>query len=81
MEAYYLINSKRRNVPYTWLFISKQVLTIALILLSVIEIILVVQASEDYSVEYYTPFIKIVTFVSTITYFILIIYSRYIYIF
>lgn len=81
MEAYYLINSKRRNVPYTWLFISKQVLTIALILLSVIEIILVVEASEVYSVEYYTPFIKIVTFVSTITYFILIIYSRYIYIF
>ncbi|GAB1859186.1 Multidrug resistance-associated protein 1 isoform X7 [Camponotus japonicus] len=63
MEAYYLINSKRRNVPYTWLFISKQVLTIALILLSVIEIILVMQASEDYSVEYYTPFIKIVTFI------------------
>lgn len=81
MEAYYLINSKRRNVPYTWLFISKQVLTIALILLSVIEIILVTQANYVYSVDYYTPSIKIVTFVSTITYFILIIYSRYIYIF
>ncbi|XP_011264384.1 multidrug resistance-associated protein 1 isoform X2 [Camponotus floridanus] len=63
MEAYYLINSKRRNVPYTWLFISKQVLTIALILLSVIEIILVTQESNVYRVDYYTPSIKIVTFI------------------
>lgn len=68
MEAYYLINSKRRNVPYTWLFISKQVLTVALIILSIVEILLAMNASGHrmvYSVEYYTPFIKIITFVST----------------
>ncbi|XP_072760188.1 multidrug resistance-associated protein 1 isoform X7 [Anoplolepis gracilipes] len=66
MEAFYLINSKRRNVPYTWLFISKQVLTVALIILSIVEIIMALVASGHrmvYSVEYYTPFIKIVTFI------------------
>ncbi|XP_029673303.1 multidrug resistance-associated protein 1 isoform X3 [Formica exsecta] len=66
MEAYYLINSKRRNVPYTWLFISKQVLTVALIILSIVEILLAMNASGHrmvYSVEYYTPFIKIITFI------------------
>ncbi|CAL1682835.1 unnamed protein product [Lasius platythorax] len=64
MEAYYLINSKRRNVPYTWLFISKQVLTVALIILSIVEIILAMYVNSTvYSVEYYTPFIKIITFI------------------
>lgn len=68
MEAYYLINSKRRNVPYTWLFISKQVLTVVLIILSIVEILLAINANghrKVYNVEYYTPFIKIITFVST----------------
>jgi len=38
MEAYYLLNSKRRNIPYTWLFISKQGLTLGLILLSIVDL-------------------------------------------
>lgn len=68
MEAYYFLNSKRRNVPYTWLFISKQVLTIGLILLSIIDLGVAIHASAYgrtvYNVDYYTPVIKIVSFVS-----------------
>lgn len=75
MEAYYLLNSKRRNVPYTWLFISKQVLTIGLILLSIIDLGVAIHASvygrTVYSVDYCTPVVKIVSFVS-ITFFTLV---------
>ncbi|XP_018048305.1 PREDICTED: multidrug resistance-associated protein 1 isoform X2 [Atta colombica] len=65
MEAYYLLNSKRRNVPYTWLFISKQVLTVGLILLSIVDLGMAIHESTFrmvYSVDYYTPIVKIVSF-------------------
>ncbi|XP_018340398.1 PREDICTED: multidrug resistance-associated protein 1 isoform X2 [Trachymyrmex septentrionalis] len=65
MEAYYLLNSKRRNVPYTWLFISKQVLTVGLILLSIVDLGVAIHESTFrmvYSVDYYTPIVKIVSF-------------------
>ncbi|XP_011882151.1 PREDICTED: multidrug resistance-associated protein 1 isoform X4 [Vollenhovia emeryi] len=65
MEAYYLLNSKRRNVPYTWLFISKQVLTVGLILLSIVDLGMAIHASTYrpvHSVDYCTPVIKIVSF-------------------
>lgn len=69
MEAYYILHSKRRNVPYTWLFITKQVLTIVLILLSIVDLGMALydesNSVEVYSVDYYTPCIKIITFVST----------------
>lgn len=68
MEAYYLLNSKRRNVPYTWLFISKQVLTVGLILLSIVDLGVAIHESTFrtvYNVDYYTPIVKIVSFVST----------------
>lgn len=67
MEAYYLLNSKRRNIPCTWLFISKQVLTIGLIILCIIDLGTTIYKStyeEVYNVDYYTPCIQIITFVS-----------------
>ncbi|XP_067207174.1 multidrug resistance-associated protein 1 isoform X3 [Linepithema humile] len=76
MEAYYLLNSKRRNVPYTWLFISKQVLTIGLILLSIVDLGVAIHESTYrtvYNVDYYTPFIKIISFVLACT---LMVYNR-----
>ncbi|XP_032672071.1 multidrug resistance-associated protein 1 isoform X3 [Odontomachus brunneus] len=76
MEAYYILHSKRRNVPYTWLFIIKQVLTIVLILLSIVDLGMAIYEStsrEVYSVDYYTPFIKIITFILAS---ILMIYNR-----
>ncbi|XP_077258463.1 multidrug-Resistance like Protein 1 isoform X7 [Temnothorax americanus] len=65
MEAYYFLNSKRRNVPYTWLFISKQVLTVGLILLSIFDLGVAIHASTYrtiHSVDYCTPIVKIVSF-------------------
>lgn len=76
MEAYYLLNSKRRNVPYTWLFISKQVLTVGLILLSIADLGMAIYESTFravYSVDYCTPIVKIVSFVS-ILFFILVVF-------
>jgi ATP-binding cassette subfamily C (CFTR/MRP) protein 1 len=68
LEAYYLLNSKRKNIPHTWLFIAKFILTVALILLTFMDL---GKAVKDYwsditvySVDYCTPCIKIVTFVS-----------------
>ncbi|XP_011343424.1 multidrug resistance-associated protein 1 isoform X3 [Ooceraea biroi] len=76
MEAYYLLNSKRRNVPHTWLFISKQVLTVGLILLSIVDLGVAIHASTDHtvhSVDYYTPVIKIISFILAS---ILMVYNR-----
>ncbi|KOC70044.1 Multidrug resistance-associated protein 1 [Habropoda laboriosa] len=76
IEIYYFLSSKRKNIPYTWLFISKQVLTVALILLSIIDLGKAIHKStydKVYNVDYYTPFIKIVTFALAGT---LVIYNR-----
>ncbi|XP_036148326.1 multidrug resistance-associated protein 1 isoform X7 [Monomorium pharaonis] len=65
MEVYYILNSKKRNVPYTWLFISKQVLTVGLILLSIVDLGVAIHESTYrtvYSVDYCTPIVKIVSF-------------------
>ncbi|XP_008553086.1 multidrug resistance-associated protein 1 isoform X1 [Microplitis demolitor] len=65
LETYYLINSKRKNIPYTWKFISKGVLTIVLIVLSIVDLAVAIHNSNYttvFNVEYYTPFIKIITF-------------------
>nr|XP_050866832.1 multidrug resistance-associated protein 1 isoform X1 [Vespula vulgaris] len=65
MEAYYLLNSRRKNVPYTWLYISKQVLTTTLIVLTIVDLGRAIYKSSYeavYNVDYYTPFIKIISF-------------------
>lgn len=67
-EAYYLLKSKRRNVPFTWLFVSKFLLTSALILLSIVDLGKSIRDSYSditvYDVDYCTPCVKILTFVS-----------------
>ncbi|XP_043498530.1 multidrug resistance-associated protein 1 isoform X4 [Polistes fuscatus] len=66
MEVYYLLNSRRKNIPYTWLYISKQVLTAALIVLTVVDLgkaIYNIPYETVYHVDYVTPVIKIVSFV------------------
>lgn len=68
-EVYYFLSSKRKNIPYTWLFISKQVLIVALILLNIVDIGMAIHKStydKVHDVDYYTPLIRIVTFVSIV---------------
>ncbi|XP_014222079.1 multidrug resistance-associated protein 1 isoform X4 [Trichogramma pretiosum] len=66
-EAYYLVNSSKKNVPLSWLFITKTVFTVALIILTIMDlgkaIIDIANGLEVYAVEYTTPCIKIITFV------------------
>lgn len=69
IEIYYFLNSKNKNIPYTWLFISKQILIITLILLNIVDLGIAIHKStyeKVYNVDYCTPIIKIVTFVSII---------------
>ncbi|XP_076239794.1 multidrug-Resistance like Protein 1 isoform X1 [Calliopsis andreniformis] len=76
IEVYYFLNSKKRNIPFTWLYISKQVLIVALIVLSVVDIAKAIHKStydNVYSVDYYTPVVKILTFFLAST---LVVYNR-----
>ncbi|XP_058792374.1 multidrug resistance-associated protein 1 isoform X5 [Phymastichus coffea] len=65
-EVYYLLTSKRRNVPVSWLYISKFILTLALIVLAIMDLGKSIRDSilelPVYSVDYVTPCIKILTF-------------------
>ncbi|XP_015591556.1 multidrug resistance-associated protein 1 isoform X6 [Cephus cinctus] len=76
LEAYYLLSSRRKNIPYTWKFISKFVLTIGLVLLSIIDLgkaIYDTKYTTVYNVDFYTPLIKIVSFILAA---VLLIYNR-----
>lgn len=68
LEIFYIKNSFNRNVPYGFLNISKLALTGCLILLSIVDLVVAIIDNENgdiHAVDYYTPAIKIATFVST----------------
>lgn len=68
LEIVYIKSSINRNVPYGFLNVTKLILTGALILLSIIDLVVAIVNNEDedvFAVDYYTPAIKIATFVST----------------
>lgn len=66
LDIFYIKNSINRNVPWSVFSVSKLVLTSALILLTLVDVIIVFSnsASEVYPVDLYMPAIKIATFVS-----------------
>lgn len=67
LETYYILNSKFRNVPWNWLNVSKLFLTIVLMGLCIADFSYALwkngQEREVFSVDYYTPIIKLVTFI------------------
>ncbi|XP_076374474.1 multidrug-Resistance like Protein 1 isoform X2 [Megalopta genalis] len=66
IEVYYLISSKKKNIPYTWLYISKQILLALLIILSIVDVGNAIHRGSSeivFSVDYYTPCVKIVSFI------------------
>nr|CAD7457915.1 unnamed protein product [Timema tahoe] len=77
LETYYILHSKTKNVPWNWLNISKIILTALLIVLSIADVGLVASRHsnefETFSVDYYTPIIRMVTFSLTIA---LIVYNK-----
>lgn len=78
LEVYYLSCSKRGDIPYTWKFVSKAALIAALVIISVWDIGKAISARSYetvYDVDYYTPVIKIATFVSTFVQIVLFLFS------
>lgn len=77
LEVYYILNSKKRNIPWNFLNVSKIIVTSLLILLAFSDLVTNFAYSESdkfsvYSVDIYTPAIKLLSFVS-----ILIVISQF----
>lgn len=71
LEVFYIKNAINRNIPWGFLSASKLILTGGLIVLSFIDLVIVNfnQDEQDvHPVDFYTPVIKIATFVSTYLY-------------
>lgn len=71
LEVYYILSSKKRDIPWNWLNVSKLLITVILIVLSFSDIVASIAYSESgefniYNVDIYTPIIKILSFVSII---------------
>ena len=62
MEIYYIKNSKDRDIPLGFLNTSKLVINVALVVLSTIDVIMAITGNNVMSVNFYTPAIKIATF-------------------
>lgn len=67
LEIFYIKNSINRNIPYGFVNVSKLFLTGVLIILSIIDLayaLINIENKALYAVLYFTPVIKIATFVS-----------------
>lgn len=66
LEVYYLLKSKRRNIPWSWLNISKLVVTGILSILCLSDLVKAFKSAGSdnvvYSVDIYSPLIKLFTF-------------------
>lgn len=66
LEIYYIKKSGDRNIPLNFLNISKLLLTAAIAILTIIDIVYALTTDyTTYPVHFYTPVIKLATFVST----------------
>ncbi|CAH2076223.1 unnamed protein product, partial [Iphiclides podalirius] len=66
LDAYYILNSKERNIPWNILNTSKLLITCLLIVLKFVDLGVTVHKSskeeEVFNADYYSPIIKILTF-------------------
>lgn len=69
LDAYYIFDSKERNIPWNPLNITKLIITCLLIVLTLVDLGVTVHMSSQgepvFNSDYYAPVIKILTFVST----------------
>lgn len=67
IEIYYLLSSKTRNVPWSWINVTKLGITGITIIVLAADLATIFQATFNelvvYDVEFYTPVIKTVTIV------------------
>ncbi|CAD0199749.1 unnamed protein product [Chrysodeixis includens] len=78
LDAYYILSSKERNIPWNMLNISKLVITCLLIVLKFVDLGVTVHTSsqgeiEVFNADYYSPIVKILTFALSAT---LLYYNR-----
>lgn len=71
LDAYYVLNSKEKNIPWNPLNITKLIVTCLLIVLKFVDLgVAVHRASADennvFNADYFSPALKIATFVSTL---------------
>lgn len=70
LELYYILSSKMRDVPWSWLNISKLFVTFIIIVLTITDLATAIkykgtdETTEVHNVDIYMPVIKILTFVS-----------------
>ncbi|CAH1990666.1 unnamed protein product [Acanthoscelides obtectus] len=67
LEVYYILSSKKRNVPWNWFNISKLTIIVALIVLTLVDLVTAFKSAASsesavYSVDIYSPLIKIFSF-------------------
>ncbi|XP_044271389.1 multidrug resistance-associated protein 1 isoform X7 [Tribolium madens] len=67
LEVYYILHSKRRDIPWNWLNVSKLLGTAILFVLTVTDLVTGINSassseSDVYKVDIYTPVIKLLTF-------------------
>lgn len=70
LEIFYIKSSINRNIPYGFLNVTKLFLSGVLILVSIIDAVVAIANNghrEVYPVDYYTPAIKVATFVCILT--------------
>lgn len=70
LDAYYILNSKEKNIPWNPLNITKLIVTCLLIVLKFVDLgVTVHRGSSDednvFNADYFSPILKIATFVST----------------
>lgn len=67
LDFFYIRNSLNRNIPWNILNISKLIITLLLVILTICDLGSAISRQSEidiYPVDYYTPAIKIGTFVS-----------------
>jgi ATP-binding cassette subfamily C (CFTR/MRP) protein 1 len=66
LEVYYILHSKKRDIPWNWVNVSKLLGTAVLFVLTVTDLVTSINSSESdtYNVDIYTPIIKLLSFVS-----------------
>ncbi|GLV32342.1 Multidrug-Resistance like Protein 1 [Carabus blaptoides fortunei] len=67
-EVFYILNSKKRDIPWNFLNILKSAVTAVLIILTAVDLITSLTGPAEitvYNVDIYTPLIKIFTFILT----------------
>ncbi|XP_068898241.1 multidrug resistance-associated protein 1 isoform X6 [Tenebrio molitor] len=75
LEVYYILHSKKRDIPWNWVNVSKLLGTAVLFVLTVTDLVTSINSSESdtYNVDIYTPIIKLLSFALSA---VLLVYNR-----